>query len=298
MAVSTASLAGLFVLPCLKDPTAGFEERRGILVEVRETRRLELGSTALTELTLTSSSGLEVEMAVRVPLHVDSRLPLVVLLGGYRTGRDAARLLSYETGMVLAAVSYPYRGDSSRGLALLAQVPRIQQAIVDTPPAVFLAIDYLLAQPYVDTEHVELIGVSLGAFLVSVAGALDTRITRVWLIHGAGKPAEVLAHRLEAQISFAPARRFAGRTLALLCFSHYLEPERWVGRIAPRPVVVVNARYDEALTPASIESLHEALRQPYEIIWTEGQHVLPTRRDTIDHIAELVLSRLGRERHP
>lgn len=291
-----ASFAAFLVLPCLMDPSPRFDERRGVLVDVREAGRQNLGSRTLTEITLVSSSGLQVEMAVSVPVDIESPVPGVILLGGYRTGREAARLVPDTAGVVVAALSYPYQGDPSpQGLSLLTDIPQIQRAILDTPPAVLLAVDYLTQQPYVHPRHVELVGVSLGAFLVSVPGALDPRIGRVWLVHGAGRPAEVLAHRLEDQIPFAPARRFAGRVLALLSYSHYLKPELWVGRIAPRPVVVVNARDDEALTRSSIESLHRALREPAEIIWTEGEHVLPTRREAVARIAELILGRLSLE---
>jgi hypothetical protein len=269
------------------------------LVEANETHRLDLGSTVLSELTLVSSTGLNLDISVRVPASIDSPSPLVILLGGYRTGRDAARLVTDTRGVVVAALSYPYRGElAPRGIALLTHIPKIQRAILDTPPAVLLALDYLLEQPYIDSEKLELAGVSLGAFFVSVPGALDARIKRVWLVHGAGKPAEVLAHRLQDHISWAPARSLTGRILGLVSYSHYLEPERWVGRIAPRPVIVVNARDDEALTPSSIESLHRAVRQPAEIIWTEGLHVLPNRRDTVEQIANLILDRLSREEEP
>lgn len=294
--LAAITAVAVFILPCLNDPSPGFNERRGRLVQARETGRQELGNTALSEMTLVSSSGLEVEISVRVPIPIDSPAPLAILLGGHRTGRDAARLVVDTRGVVVAAISYPYRGNpASRGLSLLAQIPQMQQAILDTPPAVLLALDYLLEQSYVDSERVELIGVSLGAFLVSVPGALDSRIGRVWLVHGAGKPAEVLARRLEDHIGFPLARRWAGQVLALLIRGDYLKPERWVGQISPRPVVVVNSRNDEALTASSIESLHRAVRQPAEIIWTEGQHVLPARRQAVEQIAKLVLDRIAPE---
>lgn len=294
--LATVSFFAVLLLPCLEDPSPGFLERRGTLVEARETLRLNLGHTVLTELRLVSSSGLEVEISLRIPTDTDTPSPLVILLGGYRTGRDAARLVVDTRGVVVAALSYPYRGNpATGGLALLARIPDIQRAILDTPPAVLLTVDYLLKQPYVDPERIHLIGVSLGAFFVSVPAVLDPRIRRVWLIHGGGKPAEVLAHRLEGRIPLAPVRHAAGRILALMSYSRYLEPERWVGRIAPRPVILVNARDDDQLTASSIESLHRAVREPAEIVWTEGEHVLPTDRETVERITGLILERLARD---
>src|SRR5439155_7057410 len=109
------------------------------------------------------------------------RLPLVVILGGHYTGRDAARLVGDVPGVIIAALSYPFTGDPRPSAAtFLREIPKIRAAFLDTPPAVMLALDYLLARPDVDSRRVEAIGVSLGAPFMCIAGALDSRFTRVW----------------------------------------------------------------------------------------------------------------------
>jgi dienelactone hydrolase len=158
-----------------------------------------------------------------------------------------------------------------------------------------LAMDYLAQQPYVDATRVELVGGSLGAFLVSVPGALDPRFHRVWLIHGAGDPRGVFAHLLTPYIGFGPLRELTAQLLAAITASHHLRPEKWVGRIAPRPVIVVNARGDESLPAASVAALHQALPENSEIIWTEGPHVRPGRKTVVEGLVALVAERAGRE---
>lgn len=292
---SVAILAWLawLLIPTIPDPERGFLTRKGDLVFAVETHRERLGDTTLIELTLRSSSGLEVDLSLRVPLGVNESRPLVLLLGGQRTGRHAVKLVSDTRGAVIAALSYPYAGDAdAQGLGLLMELPEMRQALVDTTPAVLLALDYLLQQAYVDPGHVELAGVSLGAFLVSIPGALDARIGRVWLIHGAGDPASVLEEnpQIRNYLSWPPARRLTAKILAAALNVHHLRPELWVGRISPRPVVIVNARDDEALPAASIAALHAAARDPVEIVWTEGLHIMPGRRDIVDALAQMVLS--------
>jgi hypothetical protein len=171
----------------------------------------------------------------------------------------------------------------------------MQRALLDTTPAVLLALDHLLRQSYVDSDRVELVGVSLGAFLAAIPGALDDRIRRVWLVHGAGNPAEVLTHRLRDHISNTWLRRTAGNLVAWLSCSRYLRPELWVGRIAPRPVIVVSSRHDESIPASSVAALHLSLGQPSEIVWMEGPHVEPNRRMIVRQIADLILERLARE---
>ena len=63
--------------------------------------------------------------------------------------------------------------------------------------------DYLLAQESADKQQVELVGISLGAFFVSIPAALDRRVTRTWLVHGAGEPEKVIAHKLKGRIKNA-----------------------------------------------------------------------------------------------
>jgi hypothetical protein len=282
--------------PVLPDPTPGFDDRKGQLAEARITASWRKGDSVVREVHLISSSGLMVELTVREPANARSPRPLVVLLGGRRTGRDAALLLENVQGVVLASLSYPYRGDLDAELpVLLLDLPELQRALIDTPPAVLLALDYLLQQPFVDPDRVELVGVSFGAFVVSVPGAIDERIRRVWLIHGAGEPVAVLEHLLEPEIPFRPARRAVARLLAVLSCSHHLRPERWVGRIAPRPVIVVHSSEDEAFPRSSIEALHGALGESSEIIWVPGGHVKPRRTEIVQKIGDVVLTRLATE---
>jgi dienelactone hydrolase len=296
--VITAVLVILATLlaPALPDPTPGFNDRKGRLAEARITASWREGDSVVREIYLISSSGLRVELTVREPAGARSPRPLVILLGGRRTGRDATLLLEDVQGVVLAGLSYPYRGDPDAKLsALLLDLPEMQRALIDTPPAVLLALDYLLEQPFVDPERVELVGVSFGAFVVSVPGAIDERIRRVWLIHGAGEPVAVLEHVLEHEIPFGPARRAVARLLAVLSCSHHLRPERWVGQIAPRPVVVVNSSEDETFPRSSIEALHKALGESSEIIWMPGGHANPRRTEIIQMIGAVVLARLMTE---
>lgn len=293
VALAAAAFLATLLGRALPDPAPGFIDRKGRLAEARITASWREGGSAVREVLLISTSGLEVELTVREPVRVRSPRPLVMLLGGLRTGRDAALLLEDAHGVVLAGLSYPYRGDPDAALpALLLDLPDIQRALLDTPPAVLLALEYLLEQPSVDPDRVELVGVSFGAFLVGVPGAIDERFRRVWLVHGAGEPVAVLERVLEHEIPFAPVRGAAARLLAFLGLGHHLRPERWVGRIAPRPVVVVHSSEDRSYPRSSLESLHGALGASSEVVWLPGGHVEPRRKEIVRMIGDVVLSRL------
>jgi dienelactone hydrolase len=286
--------AAMMVGPVLRDPTAGFTARKGRLtgVEVRSVTRQ--GSSTVNELRLASDSGLAVDLTVRVPDGPEGRIPTVLILGGRGTGQDAARLGSDIGDVVVAALSYPFAGDPTvRGVRAVPQLLRIQRAVLDTVPAILLATDYLLEQPYIDADRFELIGVSLGAFLVSPAGVLDKRIRRVWIVHGAGNPTGVIDYGLQDRVGIRPLRRVIATLLNLVVAGHYLAPERWVGRISPRPVIAINARDDGHLPRACVDALHAALRDPYEIVWVDGPHVLPNRNEVIENLGAQILKRVS-----
>jgi dienelactone hydrolase len=289
-------LAVTLVGPVARDPTPGFTVRKGRLsgVEVRATTRQ--GSSTVTELRLVSDSGLAVDLTIRVPDGPGTPRPTVLILGGRGTGRDAARLGSDIREVVVAALSYPFAGDPTvKGMRGVLRIRRIQRAVLDTVPAILLATDYLFAQPYVDANRLELIGVSLGAFLVSPAGVIDKRIRRVWIVQGAGNPAEVIDYALRDRIGIRPLRRMIAALLNVLVDGHHLAPELWVGRISPRPVIAINARDDGRLPRASVDVLHAALEDPYELVWVDGPHVQPNRADVIESLSARILTRVSHE---
>jgi hypothetical protein len=291
---ATASLMlAVLLMPVLRDPSPRFAARKGELVSAEVTRVETLGDTTLKEVLLVSTSGLAVELSVREPAGHAPPWPVVLLLGGQRTGRNAVRLIPETEGAVLAAISYPYTGDRSvRGLRGIWQLPKMQQAILDTTPALMLALDYLMELPGSNDERVELVGVSFGAFIVSVPGALDPRVDRVWLIHGAARPAAVLERGLEPHVANGPIRRALARLLAAVAGGRHLAPEKWVGRIAPRPVIAINARDDEALPRTCIDDLHLALGEPSEVQWMAGGHVKPRDEEVVAEITRRLMRRV------
>jgi dienelactone hydrolase len=178
----------------------------------------------------------------------------VLILGGHHAGRDAARVIPDTRGHVVAALAYPYRGTHKpRGtLEVLRIAPAVRRASVETPLAVRLALDWLLAQPWVDTTRVEAVGASLGVPFMSVAAATDLRITRLWAVHGAGRSRDLLAHNARPFVPTRPLRALAARAADALVAGERLTAERWIGRVAPRPVVLINAEEDERLPRPAI----------------------------------------------
>jgi dienelactone hydrolase len=293
--VATAAAIGAAVAYLVRDPVPHFLARRSALATVAESGpSLERGYE-VRPVRLTATSGLAVELTVRRALEDSARrLPLVVILGGHHTGRDAVRLLGDTRGVLVAAVSYPFTGDPRPDAAtFLREVPAIRAAFLDTPPALMLSLDYLLRRLDVDSARVEAVGVSLGAPFVSIAGALDTRFTRVWVLHGSGGSYAPLEMNMRRTIPFAPLRVVAAAVANVIIAGPRLAPEQWVPRIAPRPFVMVSAEGDERLPRVAVEALYRSAREPRTLIWMPGRHVHADTA-TIRQLADVVLRTVRR----
>ena len=277
----------------LREPLPRFHARHSVLAAATSGRPDTTSGFVLTPVRVVATSGLAVDLVVRRAI-ADSgkRLPLAMILGGPYAGHQAARMVGDTRGVAVAAMSYPFAGNPRPDAAtFLRQIPQIRRAFLDTPPAIMLALDYLLRMPDVDTTRVEAIGVSLGAPFVCVAGAIDTRITRVWAVHGSGGSYRPLEANMRRTIPFAPLRIPAAAVANVIIAGPRLDPVRWVGRIAPRAFVMLNAIDDERLPRSSVDDLYRAAREPKERLWMTGAHVHGDSA-TIARIAELVTPRI------
>jgi dienelactone hydrolase len=289
---------GLWALYLARVQEHTFAERKGTLSSVEAQPRVETHGYAQVLVALRSSNGLSVRLALKRPLEPPGApaplRPLIVLLGGQETGLKALDLVAETRGTIVAVVGYPYDGPRKpSALEFVAAIPGMRRAILDTPAALQLALDWLIEQPGVDRARIELCGVSLGAPFACVAGALDQRFTRVWSIHGAADPRALLEHSLRTRVGWAPLRELVAGILYVLADGPSVAPERYVGRIAPRPFVMLNAEADERLPREAVLKLFEAAREPKELLWLPGQHVLPKRTEIVRQLVDLVLARVN-----
>jgi hypothetical protein len=276
----------------LSDPLPRFVARRSALARATPIARSIDHGSELQQFRLSATSGLSVELTVRRALSDSGKLPLALILGGHYKGRDAVKMLPDTHGTLVAVMSYPFGGDPRPdAFTFISQIPAIRAAFLDTPPALMLSLDYLLRRADVDTARVEEIGVSLGAPFVTIAGALDKRVTRVWVLHGSGGSFAPLEQNMRRNIPFALLRYPAAALSDLIIDGPRLAPERWVARIAPRPFVMVNASGDERMPRESVEALYRAAGEPKEQLWMPGRHVHADSA-TISKLTEIVLARM------
>ena len=263
-----------------------FVERHGKLLDAATER----GSTPfdqLTEkLTLTSSSGLVVVARLIRDENIAGRLPVLVVLGGHRTGSDAVDLFGDVGRRAVVGIDYPYDGpEKVRGISQsLGAIPAARRAFLDTVPGVSLLIDWLVEQPWVDPGRIIVVGGSLGVPFAASAAAIDQRITGAMLVHGAADNRLWLQAQIERRVETGWLHYPLAVVLHWLAYGPVHDTRKTVGRIAPRPLLIVGARDDERTPAGQTELLYQLAGEPKRLRWTEGLHIEPDRSEIIEEL--------------
>jgi fermentation-respiration switch protein FrsA (DUF1100 family) len=258
-----------------RDYSDRFRERRGTFESVRTDSTDADTLVGLSWVTITSTSGLQVPCGVVVPHRPPDpstgKYPAIIVLGGKATGRNAVRYAFNIDDVVIVSPDYGYEPRRSYSAwQFLGDLPDIHGAILDMIPAVMLALDYLERRGDVDMSRVVMMGYSFGAPFVPVVMANDARPAAAVMVYGGGDMESLIRHNV-ARYEGPFMSRAAGTIAGVLL--RPLEPLRHVGRISPRPVLMLNGSEDEQVPRANAEMLYAAAGQPKKIIWLDSKHV-------------------------
>jgi len=209
-----------------------------------------------------SSRGDRVCARLWLPARGDGPFPVVWLQHGAGGAKDAPYMDAVGApwargGAAVASLDFPLHGaranpkfaalvSAGLGLApgagpLAAEVLREfqRQAVIDLRRG----CDALERLPGVDAKRIAYAGLSLGALVGAIFCAVDPRPAAVALALGG-----------------------AGRG------GWHTDPALHVGRIAPRPVLFVNATRDTRVPREAAQALHAAAGEPSEVQWFDADH--------------------------
>ena len=119
LAAVLASLAGLLWLRWESHLPRDdwFTERKGRLVEANAERSTTPHGQLTEKVVLTSDSGLSVLLRLIRNSELRAKRPVLIVLGGHRTGSDAVDLFGDVGDRVVVGVDYPYDGpEKVRGM--------------------------------------------------------------------------------------------------------------------------------------------------------------------------------------
>lgn len=199
-----------------------------------------------------------------------TQAPWVVMLhGGTGAGKDAPNYraiaaLVARAGLNVLTFDLQYFGERRTGL-LSSYTEAEKHERLYNQPATYLAwvaqtvkdvgraVDYLIAERGADPARIGLFGISRGGQLALIVGAVEVRFRAVG--------ASVAGHFDAQETGHLPAA----------C------PANFIGRISPRPLLLMNGTHDEDYVRAiSVEPLHRLAREPKRVLWFESGHSLPS----------------------
>jgi dienelactone hydrolase len=265
-----------------------FDERRGHIDSLTIEDSIAADSQLSALVTLRSDTGLSFSFRV-IRYPSDGPLPVLLVLGGHRTGSDAVELFGNVGERAVVALDYPYDGpERVRGLGpVLKAIPAARQGFLDTVPAVSLAVDWLLEEPWVDPEQLVIVGASLGVPFAATAASRDPRIKGAILVHGAADNRLWLQRQVERRVDTKILHWPLGTILYWLAYGPALNTPERAARISPRPVLIIGARDDERTPAGQTELLFAAANEPKLLRWTGGRHIQPGRNEVVEELLRI-----------
>jgi len=240
----------------------------------------------LHELHFVDEEGGELSAILREPAAAGPPRAAVLLVAGRETGRDAAAVIEGPLDEIVLALEYPAELPEELSIgALLQELPAIRRTALRMPGLLRGAGHWLAAQESVDRERIVLVGVSYGVPFAAPAAA-DPIFRGVALYHGGADLALLLRTNLPIENRFL--RSVVSRFGALLLRD--LEPARFAGAIAPRPLLLINAEFDDMVPRASAERLLDEARPPVRQIWLPHGHLMPGDQAQMRELADSTLS--------
>ncbi len=208
-----------------------------------------------------SSCGDRVAGRLLLPPEGDGPFPVAML----QHGAGGSKEVEYVTatagpwarrGVAVASIDFPLHGEradaklSAPMLAALLGGPGaaapcglldslFRQAVVDLQRTA----DALERLPWLDARRLAYAGFSMGTVIGAVFCGLDPRPRAVALALGG--------------VGLGPP---------------HLDAARYVGRIAPRPLLMLNTTGDETFPRPRVEALFAAASEPKQLCWFEGGH--------------------------
>jgi dienelactone hydrolase len=280
-AIALTGLAGIGItIEAYRAPLEILLSYRGTLNEIERHRRVWGEKVFVDDITLRDDRGTFVNFVLQQPTDTTRRYPAVVILGGVDIGKETLKYIDDDGEVIIAALAYPYDLNKVTGWwSGIKEISAMREAAFRTVAGALLAADFLY-QKNVDTSRVILVGYSFGAPFVPAVMRLDSRYKVAAILYGGGRLGELIAHNLDTGYGFLDRAlgAAAGHLLAPI------EPLRHVRHISPRPLVMIQGKYDEFMPPHLAQELFDLAGEPKEIIWLETEHMMPWKKELINRV--------------
>ena len=241
------------------------------------------GSLRLERITYTSVDGQRVPALFAVPTD-NPPLGCLMYQGGLgQTKEELPQLRRGAAKLRLATFTIDPRHGGARGsaaqmVAALKTPETLRAMVLDTVVDLRIGLDYLESRPEC-RRNIAYLGTSFGGVVGAVFGGQDPRLRAVALTSiGATFEAAMLVGSAAAQrIPDLPVQVPGAATdPAILAHAVSIlgpyDPAKWVAKIAPRPLMLINGRFDPLVVPGDALELAAAANDPKSLLYFNGGH--------------------------
>jgi len=292
--VAGAAIVGVAVLLAVylrRDPTAAFLATRDRITDSRVDETWSTAQSRVDRVELLDSTGATVStVLVRVPSALADSHRTLVVYAGKETGERILGLVPDRPDVILVAPLYPQT--DPRGAVETLLWPRAVRTAVFATVAGGMGALAHLDEVGIPRGRTVVLAASLGTSFGTIHAALDRRVDELVIVHGGGGFPLILRRYYEKRgkpvaAVFVP---FMARGLI-----DAFDPVHWIGRVAPRPVLLIASRRDKYFPVASVEALAQAARGPASIEWTDTDHVGTSKTEIVASIVAQIEAYLDGE---
>jgi dienelactone hydrolase len=258
------------------DPLAALPRDAPSALQVVEERREAWQGRTLVHLVLRGETVGRVRFSVSLPDPLPAgRVPLVVVLGGLRTGSKSIREISKVVGdpgpNAFVGYDWPLPTRVTVG-EVLRTVPQLRRDVLSVPGQVDAIVAWAAQRSWADPERVTLLGFSLGALVAPASQRLmqerGARVRWTALAYGGAPIGAVIAGHPKAGPAWL--RPALGRGAELLL--RPLEPSVHLPHLRGR-FLVMGAASDHLVARAAAERMAELTPEPRSVVRIEGDHM-------------------------
>ncbi len=231
--------------------------------DIRQYRKLELAST----------EGERIQITVSLPAHMPARpMPVLILLGGLRTGQNNVRYVSQPGDNVIIGYEYPIEKRIKRSSAIIWNAAALRRAVLQVPGQVVAVTRWARSQPWADSKRISVLGFSLGALYLPAVHRLardqHLPLGPAIMAYGGADIAGLLSHRLK-EIPQWSRNLIAALAAAVL---KPIEPALHLPHLRGEFLLISGAN-DSLVPETSVHLMQQLTPRPKTVMRLEGGHI-------------------------
>ena len=259
------------------------EYRAGTTLDVQRSEIETEGPLLVEKIEYKSVDGQRVPALFTVPTERPPRGCLIFVPGFAQPKEALPELREGLARLRLATFTIDARNVGARGgvkqaAAAVKEAEGVRAMLLDTVTDLRVGLDWLERRPEC-RSNIAVMGTSFGGTVATHLAARDDRVKAavVTSVGATYKQTILMRPLVEKRVPNFPnyvadaARDPEALDHAVKVLGPY-DLERWIGRIAPRPVMLINGRFDPIVAPADALQLAAAARPPKTVLYFNGGH--------------------------